>query len=540
MISSIKIKGFRGFAEEQELKLSKPNGKKGSGLTVIVGPNNGGKSTIIESFKAMSLGTDISFAEGQRNEEAGSVVEIVLSSESGSIQSLETILAGGHKAKRNPGPEYGNYHPYDPSIIVLSSRRFFDPYSKEASHGAGDLFAARPDSITLNTRGQPIDADDNKLFKIIEDPKSIEEFNSLLKQILGYKLDWTVDLSNTGNYYVKITNNGYHDSDGLGEGLVSLLFIVAALLNSSPNKLLVIDEPELSLHPQLQRNLLDIILEKSRDHQILYATHSPEMVSIDAILNGGTLARVVNSGNGSKIYQLELNREITNFLKGTTKNRNNPHILAYDARSCFFADDRSAGLIIVEGQEDVVLLDKAVNLLEIKNKILFFGFGAGGAENIRHIATILSSLGFERICCLYDGDKVEECKNTRKELSKEGNLFKKRCLKCGFKVLPADDIRDKECPFHDKCINIINGDNCKSCEYKNETPESCASNKCGNIKDIQVCEKCKYMKIGIFNNKGKIKSDYEPKFKDLLNEIATEYGYEGYLLELARGYAKYP
>ena len=67
MISSIKIKGFRGFAEKQELKLSKPNGEKGSGLTVIVGPNNGGKSTIIESFKVMSSGDHFSFAEGQRN-----------------------------------------------------------------------------------------------------------------------------------------------------------------------------------------------------------------------------------------------------------------------------------------------------------------------------------------------------------------------------------------------------------------------------------------------------------------------------------------
>ncbi len=525
MISSIKIKGFRGFADEHKLKLAKPNGDRGSGLTVIVGPNNGGKSTIIESFKLMSSNNDVSFPEGQRNKVAGDAVEIVLSSFDGGSTSLKTISAGGHKAKRTPELKGGRIP--EPPITVLSSRRFFDPYSKEASHGTGILIAVQPDAITLNNRGKPIDAQDNMLFKIIEDQKQSEKFNNLLKQILGYELKWTVDLSNTGNYYVKITNNGGHDSDGLGEGLVSLLFLVEALLNQPPGKLLVIDEPELSLHPQLQRNLLEIILEKSKENQIVYATHSPEMVSIDAIINGGTLARVVNPGNGSKIYQLELNGETTKFLEGTTKNRNNPHILAYDARSCFFADDRSAGLVIVEGQEDVVLLDKAVNLLEIENKIRFFGFGAGGAENIRHIATILSSLGFERICCLYDGDKADECNDTKTELSKEDNPFKKRCSKYDFKILNANDIRDKECPFHDKCINIIDGDNCKRCEYKSEIPKSCASNKCGNIKDIRVCEKCKYMKIGIFNNKGKIKSDYEPEFKNLLNEIAIEYGYEG-------------
>ena len=188
MISSIKIKGFRGFAEEQELKLSKPNGERGSGLTVIVGPNNGGKSTIIESFKLISSGNDISFAEGQRNKAAGDAVEIELSSfDGGPTYCLKTISAGGHKAKRTlelkggKGPE--------PSIIVLSSRRFFNPYSKEASYGTGDLIATRPDSITLEARGQPIDADDNGLFKIIENPESSEEFNNLLKYILGYKLN---------------------------------------------------------------------------------------------------------------------------------------------------------------------------------------------------------------------------------------------------------------------------------------------------------------------------------------------------------------
>lgn len=307
MISSIKIKGFRGFSEEQKLILGKPNGKRGSGLTIIVGPNNGGKSTIIESFKLMSSGYDISFPEGQRNKKAGGIVEIVLSSyDEGPTYSLKTTFAGGHKAKRIPELKSGK-HP-EPSITVLSSRRFFNPYSNEASRGEGIQFTVRPESITLKARGQPIGADDNKMFKIIEDPKSSEEFNKLLKQVLGYELKWTVDLCNTGEYYIKINDN--HDSDGLGEGLVSLLFLVEVLLNSSPDKLLIIDEPELSLHPQLQRNLLEVILEKSKNSQIVCATHSPEMVSIDAIINGGTLARVVNPGEGSKIYQLRNNKYI--------------------------------------------------------------------------------------------------------------------------------------------------------------------------------------------------------------------------------------
>lgn len=476
MLESIKIKGFRGFADEQELKLAKPQeGKEGSGLTVIVGPNNGGKSTIIESFKLMSSGGDIDFTEAQRNK-LNDGVEIILSPyDNDRIQTLKTISAGGSRARRTPNLR--SVQGPNPSITVLSSKRYFNPYSKEASHGTGARMALAPDSITLNTRGQPIDSADNKLFKIIEDQKQLEDFNELLNQILGYELKWTVDLSNTGIYYVKIIKeNGYYDSDGLGEGLVSLLFLVEALLNSSPEKPLVIDEPELSLHPQLQRNLLDILLEKSKDRQIVYATHSPEMVSTKAIINGGTLARVVNQGEGSKIYQL--NEESIECLRKFEGDLFNPHVLGYDARACFFEDDK---LVVVEGQDDVIFLNKALKDLGIDKKIRFFGFGAGGAEKIVRIITILKSLGFKKVCCLYDGDKKDE----KKEVETDFPEYK-------FEILTADDIRDKECSYYKNCENRKDRDECKSCHPKK----------------------------GIFGNKNRIKQEYEDDLKTLLNRIA--------------------
>ena len=249
MISSIKIKGFRGFAKEQELKLSIPNGKKGSGLTVIVGPNNGGKSTIIEAFKAMSSRSDISFSEGQRNKVVGSIVEITLQTcDKKKINGkyfhtyvLKTHFAGGSEAERT-------FRIKDLPIIALPSRRFFNPYSNKASYG-GDEFRARSKSIMLKPRGQPIDAEDNGLFDLVKNPELKRRFDDLLEKILGYRLKWTIDLCNAGDYYVKIfQQNVDHDSDGLGEGLVSLLFLVEALY-SPKNNLIVIDEPEVLPFP---------------------------------------------------------------------------------------------------------------------------------------------------------------------------------------------------------------------------------------------------------------------------------------------------
>ncbi len=48
-ISRVAINGFRGFATEQSLGFAIPDGvRSGSGMTVLVGPNGGGKSSVVE------------------------------------------------------------------------------------------------------------------------------------------------------------------------------------------------------------------------------------------------------------------------------------------------------------------------------------------------------------------------------------------------------------------------------------------------------------------------------------------------------------
>ena len=116
------------------------------------------------------------------------------------------------------------------------------------------------------------------------------------------------------------------------------------------NELLVIDEPELSLHPQLQKRLLNEILNKTKDSQVVISTHSPNMLSLESIINGGNVARVFESSEGTLIREID-DRSRT-FISSVTHNINNPHIMGTDARACFFAEDN---LIITEGQEDVVL-----------------------------------------------------------------------------------------------------------------------------------------------------------------------------------------
>ena len=343
MIHSISCLGYRGFSTRQILNLAIPNGTPGSGLTVLVGPNGGGKSSIVECFNKISLARkNVSFSKGKRNLRAGDLVEIAITSD----------------------------------------------------EGQGTLRTSKGGSETTN----PLDSCTYRLIELNNSDSSA--FDKVMERVLGKPLQWTIDQEDNGNYYVKVTKHFgmQHNSDGLGEGILSLMFIVDALLGNN-NELLVIDEPELSLHPQF-------------------------------ISNGGTVSRVFESSDGSKICAID--ERSRKFISSVSHNLNNPHIMGTDARACFFAEDN---LIITEGQEDVVLYPVIMRALGMDYYLPFFGFGAGGASGIIEIAHLLQVLGFERIGAIYDGDKRADYDTFVKEFA--GSRYKAW-------IIPTEDIRDKE------------------------------------------------------------------------------------------------
>ncbi|MCF7865175.1 MAG: ATP-binding protein [Candidatus Pacebacteria bacterium] len=419
MYKKIEILGLRGFNEKQTLNIAVPkNGNNGSGLTVIVGPNNSGKSTIYEAFRAISQNQTPSFTEGKRNKIAGDKIEISIFDIDDNSLTLKTTSNGGSET------EYisNKLEKEKVKFLTLPSRRTFSPFFGKSIYDRNQYIST---SNLQAVRGSQFDNFSHRLFQIQKDPTT---FNSELSKVLGYSPNWNIDQADNGNYYLKFINdNSSHNSDGAGEGLLSVFTIVDALYDSRSEDLIFIDEPELSLHPSLQRKLLKLLLEYSKDRQIIISTHSPFFVSWPSILNGGRIARTVKETSGTKIYQLE--EKTTNDITPFLDNLNNPHILGLDASEIFFLEDN---IILTEGQEDVVFLNKILEIKQIQTNGVFYGWGVGGAPNTRKVIKMLEDLGFKKITSILDNNMSSLACSLSKEFPKYN-----------FVCIPTNDIRDK-------------------------------------------------------------------------------------------------
>ncbi len=118
------------------------------------------------------------------------------------------------------------------------------------------------------------------LAETLANPEISKDTNKWLKKL---EIPYSVKVVNVENHYEIIwkPNNKkisiYQNHIGLGYPLI-LPFIVQCL--TAKNKIIVVEEPEVHLHPKLQADLGDLIVESSikNDNQIILETHSEDLL----------------------------------------------------------------------------------------------------------------------------------------------------------------------------------------------------------------------------------------------------------------------
>ncbi len=426
------VEGYRGFAQRRRLRLARPSGSPGSGLTVLVGANNSGKSTFLEAFHAIARARnqpELNFPQPRRHRDTDAVRIELIRSDGRSVR-VETIRAGGSQAKVTWLPQGSGPDRFD--IQVTPSRRQFSPYfgntgSADRNWGLHDQEFSR-----TQLREQFV----GRLRKVDRDPDARLAFDGLLKRIVGTRLDWTIDEIATGQQFLKLieVDGAWHTSEGLGDGLVSLLFIVDALYDSEPDSLIAIDEPELSLHPQLIRRLGRILSEYAADRQVVVATHSPVLFDWSDVANGASVARVYKADGRSEIAQAsdETLQKVSRLAD--SRNLSNPHTVGTVAREALFLED---GVILTEGQDDVSYLPRVFEELGLARSDNLYGWGSGGVGNIPLLAQLFIELGFSRIGAILDDDGQP---GTVAALAKLSSMAPEVLVR----QIPAPDIRYKK------------------------------------------------------------------------------------------------
>lgn len=97
----------------------------------------------------------------------------------------------------------------------------------------------------------------------------------------------------------------------LSDGTLRFICLTTALLQPDPPSTIIIDEPELGLHPYAIEILAELIQATAKNTQMIVSTQSPALV--DCFRAEDTI--VVTRQNGASVFQRLNQRELSEWLK---------------------------------------------------------------------------------------------------------------------------------------------------------------------------------------------------------------------------------
>lgn len=180
----------------------------------------------------------------------------------------------------------------------------------------------------------------------------------LTRQLSALGYGWELRCTNimTNEFNVFITKQGtsfsVDDASSGEKELLTYIFAIYAL--NVRNAVIIVDEPELHLHPRWQRIMYDMFLRMSDEtgNQFILATHSPTFITSESICH---VSRVWSEKQRSRVLRLAGDLPQSNHLLSIINAQNNERI--------FFCD----AVFLVEGISDRLFYSKVfetINTIE--------------------------------------------------------------------------------------------------------------------------------------------------------------------------------
>lgn len=122
----------------------------------------------------------------------------------------------------------------------------------------------------------------------------LDEYDDAFTAVLIQGIDF--------QFYV---NNEWLNWTQLSDGTKRLFYLIGSITYAEKNEIILIEEPELGVHPHQLALLMNFLKSQSRDKQIIISTHSPQVLNC---LGEDELERIIVARHegkaGTKLYHL--------------------------------------------------------------------------------------------------------------------------------------------------------------------------------------------------------------------------------------------
>ena len=216
--------------------------------------------------------------------------------------------------------------------------------------------------------------------------RQVKKITKILEKI-GFSWDLRLRNADKNIYEIILTKQGKEFSlTQISSGEKEIInFLLGIFALNIEGGLLIIDEPELHLHPKWQFLFLDILIELARitNNQFILSTHSVSFINKNTISN---VIRVYRNTKSSNV--VAINR--SNLIEA----KDLLHIInSYNNEKIFFADK----VVLVEGKSDKLIFEKLINYylsLHDKTEVIEV-IEVDGKSNLQKYRTFLESFSIE-------------------------------------------------------------------------------------------------------------------------------------------------